>query len=418
MSDDGNAGRGRRTPSSRKHLSFGVGGVPPLRRIHRPPSIRGVRPPRLQQCIALIAAAFVLSVASAAEPIKIGEVEPLTGKEAAFGQSSHHGVALAVEEINARGGILGRPVVLVTDDNQSKAGDSATITRKLITREKVVAIINGGTSSQCLESAGVCQASHVPLVATTATDRQVTEKGTYIFRTCFIDPFQGTVLAKFAHDSLKARRVALLTSASSPYSVGLAKAFRDAFTGLGGEIAGEQKYAEGDKDFRAQLTAIRSLNPDAIAAMGYYTEGALICRQARDLGLKCPLFSGDGWEAPQLIEIGGSAVNGAYYSAHYSSESTAPEVQAFVQKYRARHGGETPDSLAPLAYDAMLILADAITRAGSTEGPALREALAATKDFPGVTGRTTIDAQRNAAKSAVIIAVIDGKFRYVETISP
>jgi branched-chain amino acid transport system substrate-binding protein len=163
---------------------------------------------------------------------------------------------------------------------------------------------------------------------------------------------------------------------------------------------------------------LRSLHPDVIAAMGYYTEGALICRQARELGLTCPLISGDGWEAPELLEIGGAAVNGVYFSAHYSSESTAPEVQAFVQKYRARFNDETPDSLAPLAYDATLILAQAITRAGKTDGAAVRDALAQTKDFPGVTGRTTIDAQRNASKSAVIVTVRDGHFRYVETISP
>jgi branched-chain amino acid transport system substrate-binding protein len=366
----------------------------------------------------LLTAIALASAAVAAEPIHIGEVEPLTGKEGAFGQSSHHGVQLAVEEINARGGILGRPVVLVTEDNQSKPGDSATITKKLITRDHVIAVINGGTSAQCLESAPVCQNAKIPLVATTATSPQVTEMGTYVFRTCFIDPFQGAVLAKFAHDSLHAKRVALLTSVSSTFSVGLSKVFRESFTAAGGEIVGEQKYSEGDKDFRAQLTALRGLNADAIAAMGYYTEGALICRQARELGLACPLISADGWEAPELIEIGGAAANGAYYSAHYSSESTAPNVQAFVRKYQAHFNGETPDSLAPLAYDAMLILADAITRAGGTAGPALRDALAATKDFPGVTGRTTIDRQRNASKSAVIIAVENGHFRYVETISP
>ncbi len=368
--------------------------------------------------LALAPCAVSTAAAAAADPIRIGEVEPLTGKEAAFGQSSHNGILLAVEEINSHGGVLGRPVVLVTEDNQSKPGDSATITKKLITRDRVVAVINGGTSAQCLESAPVCQNARIPLVATTATNPQVTEMGTYVFRTCFIDPFQGAVLARFAHDSLHAKRVALLTSVSSTFSVGLAKVFRESFGALGGTIVGEQKYSEGDKDFRAQLTALRALQPDAIAAMGYYTEGALICRQARELGLQCPLISGDGWEAPELIEIGGAAVNGVYYSAHYSSESTAPVVQAFVQKYRQHFGGATPDSLAPLAYDAMQILAHAIARAGGTAEPALRDALAATKDFPGVTGRTTIDAKRNASKSAVIVTVDQGHFRFVETISP
>lgn len=380
--------------------------------LNHPPTVL----PRIASLILFVSAFGV--AAFAAEPIRIGEVEPLTGKEAAFGQSSHNGILIAVAEINARGGVLGRPLELVTEDNQSKAGDSATITKKLITRDRVVAVINGGTSAQALESAPVCQAARIPLIASTATNPQVTRLGTYVFRTCFIDEFQGAVLAKFALQTLKAKRVALLTSVSSTFSVGLSKAFREAYTAAGGEIVVEQKYAEGDKDFRAQLTAIRAAHPDAVAAMGYYTEGALICRQARELGLTIPLLSGDGWEAPELVQIGGEAVNGVYYSAHYSAESTEPAVQDFVRKYRARFDGATPDSLAPLAYDAMMILADAITRAGSTDGAAVQKALAQTRDFPGVTGRTTIDPQRNASKSAAIITIENGRPSFVTSVAP
>jgi len=361
--------------------------------------------------------AGVLPAARAADPIKIGEIEPLTGKEAAFGQSAHRGAAIAVEEINARGGILGRPLVVVTEDNQSRPGDSATIAKKLIARDKVTAIISGGTSSNCLEIAPICQNARVPFVATTATAPEVTESRPYVFRVCFIDPFQGGVLAKFAHDALRAKRVALLTSVSSSYSVGLSKVFRERFTAAGGEIAVEQKYSEGDKDFRAQLTAIRAAAPDAIAATGFYTEGALICKQARELGLTCPFVAGDGWEAPELLEIGGAAVNGSYYCSHYSSESTAPEVQAFVKKFRARYG-DTPDSMAPLANDAVTVLAEAIARAGTTDGAKLRAALAATRNFPGITGRTTIDEQRNASKPAVILAVQDGRAHFLQSIEP
>ena len=361
--------------------------------------------------------AAALGIARAAEPIKIGEIQPLTGKEAAFGQSAHKGVEIALEEINARGGLLGRPLVMATEDNQSKPGDSATIARKLISRDKVVAIISGGTSSSGLEIAPICQTTRIPFVATTATNPEVTEKRNYAFRVCFIDPFQGGVLAKFARETLKAKRVALLTSVSSSYSVGLSKVFRERFIALGGEIAVEQKYGEGDKDFRAQLTAIRAAAPDVIATTGNYTEGALICKQARDLGFTGPIVAGDGWEAPELIEIGGAAVNGSYYCSHYSSESTAPEVQAFVKKFRAKNA-ETPDSMAPLAYDAVMVLAEAITRAGTTDGPKLRDALAATKNFPGVTGRTTIDDQRNASKPAVILAVKNGHAQFLQTIEP
>ena len=261
-------------------------------------------------------------------------------------------------------------------------------------------------------------AAKIPFVSTTATAAEVTEKRDYIFRSCFIDPFQGAVLAKFAVGTLKAKRIALVTSVSTSYSVGLSKVFRERLATLGGEIAIDQKYSEGDKDFRAQLTAIKAAKPDAIAVTGFYTEAALLCKQARDLGLTQPIFGGDGWEAPELIEIGGKAVEGTYYVSHYSSESTAPEVRTFVEKYRTRFNGETPDSNAPLAYDAALITVEANARAGTTEGPKLRDALAATKNFPGITGRTTIDSQRNASKSAVMLTVKNGKVAYVETIDP
>ena len=254
--------------------------------------------------------------AAALEPIKLGEIEPLTGKEAAFGQQAHRGVQMAIAEINARGGVLGRPLVVVVEDNQSKSGDSATVAKKLLSREKVVALLCGGTSSNCNEITPLAQAARIPFVATTATAPEVTEKRDYIFRSCFIDPFQGAVLAKFAATTLQAKRVAILTSVSASYSVGLSKIFRERFTALGGEIVAEQKYSEGDKDFRAQLTAIKAAKVDAIAATGFYTEAALICKQARDLGLTLPIFGGDGWEAPELIEIGGKAVEGTYYISH------------------------------------------------------------------------------------------------------
>ncbi|WP_438481397.1 ABC transporter substrate-binding protein [Oleiharenicola lentus] len=356
-------------------------------------------------------------LAFAAEPIRIGEIGPLTGKEAAFGQQAHRGILMAIDEINAKGGVLGRPLAVVAEDNQSKPGDSATVAKKLVSREKVVALVCTGTSSNTLEVAPLAQNSKIPLVATTATAPEVTAGRSYVFRSCFIDPFQGNVLAKFSIDSLKKKRVAILTSVSSSYSVGLSKVFRDRLAALGGEIAVEQKYSEGDKDFRAQLTAIRAAKPDAIAVTGFYTEAALICKQARDLGLNVPIFGGDGWEAPELIEIGGKAVEGTYYASHYSSASTAPEVQEFVKKYRERFS-ETPDSMAPLAYDAVKIIAEAIARAGTTEGPKLRDALAATKDFPGVTGKTTIDKDRNASKPAVMLIVKDGRPQFIETIEP
>jgi branched-chain amino acid transport system substrate-binding protein len=351
------------------------------------------------------------------EPIKIGMFASLTGREASFGQTNHRGAVFAVEEINAAGGVLGRRLELIAEDTRSLQGEAATATKKLIARDKVVAVVSGTGSSAALEAAPICQTARVPLMAATATNPRVTEAGDYIFRACFIDPFQGTALAKFARGTLKAKRVAILVSSNNAYSVGLAKYFRERFTADGGAIVAETKYNEGDKDFRAQLTAIKAVGPDAIFGSGNYTEGALICAQARQLGLTVPLFGGDTWDTPALTEIAGPSAEGACFTGHFSPDSTDPAVQGFVHRFRARWG-ESPDTGTSLGYEAVQLLADGLRRAGSTDGARLRAALATTKDFPGVTGRITIDAQRNASKSAVIFTVKDGRFVYVESVAP
>lgn len=352
------------------------------------------------------------------DAIKVGEFASLTGKEAAFGNSSHKGTLLAVEDINAAGGVLGKKIELLTEDTRSTPGESATVVRKLISRDQVVAVLGEVASGRSLEGASVCQPNKIPMISPASTKPEVTEKGDYIFRVCFIDPFQGKVLATFGQNTLKAKSVALLVEASSPYSVGLANNFKNTFGTLGGKILAEQKFSSGDKDFKAQLTAIKASNPEAIVAPCYYTEAALIVRQARELGITVPVFGGDGWEAPELLTIGGKAMEGTYYSTHYSAEDSSPKVQEFVKKFRARWNGETPDAMAALGYDSAMVLADAIRRAGGTEGPKLRDAIAATKDFVGVTGKTSLDEHRNATKPAVIITIKDGKFKYVETINP
>ena len=351
-------------------------------------------------------------------PIKIGEFASLTGKEAAFGQSSHKGTVLAIEEINAAGGVLGRQVELISEDNRSTAGESATIVRKLISRDQVVAILGEVASGRSLEAGPICQQNKIPMVSPSSTNPKVTETGDYIFRVCFIDPFQGTVMAKFAKNTLKAKNVALLVDNAAAYSVGLAKYFREQFTQDGGTVVIEQKFSSGDKDFKAQLTAIKATQPQAIFVPCYYTEAGLIAVQARQLGLTIPLFGGDGWEAPELLQIGGAAMEGTFYSTHYSAEDAAPAVQEFVKKFKAKFKGEVPDAMAALGYDSANVLADAMKRAGTTDGAKVRDALAATKDFEGVTGRTIMDAQRNATKPAVIITIKGGKFQYVETIKP
>jgi branched-chain amino acid transport system substrate-binding protein len=375
---------------------------------------------RLHRSIAAaLAALTVLTAASLAqETIKIGEYASLTGKEAAFGTSSHNGTQLAIEEINAAGGVLGRKLELITEDDQSKQGESATIAKKLISRDKVVGILGEVASMRSLEAAPICQAYKTPMISPSSTNPKVTQIGSYIFRVCFIDPFQGTVMAKFAKDTLKLHRVALLTSVSSAYSVGLAKYFKERFLADGGEIVIEQKFTEGDKDFNAQLTAIKAAGVEGIFVPGYYTEAALISKQARELEMTIPLFGGDGWEAPELIEIGGTAVEGCYYSTHYSPQVDSPKVKAFVAKFQARYDGKTPDAMAALGYDSAGVMADAIRRAGSTEGPAVRDAIAATNGYQGVTGTTTMDKDRNPTKSAVVIEVKDGQFKFVQSVAP
>jgi branched-chain amino acid transport system substrate-binding protein len=352
-----------------------------------------------------------------ADVIKVGEYASLTGKEAGFGQSSHDGTAMAVDDLNAGGGILGKKVELITEDDQSQAGQPSIDVRKLITDDGVVAVLGEVASSRSLEAAPICQQYDIPMISPSSTNPKVTETGDYIFRVCFIDPFQGTVMANFGTKTLKLKTAAVLTDVTSDYSMGLAKFFKEGFAANGGKIVTEEKYNGGDKDFSAQLTAIKAANPDGIFIPGYYTEVGLIAIQARQLGLNIPLFGGDGWEGAPLISIGGAALEGTYFSTHFTPQDTTPVVQGFVKKYEARYHA-TPDAMAALGYDSLMILADAMKRAGTAAGPGVRDALAATKDFPGITGHITIDKDRNASKPAVILEIKNGQYNYVETIAP
>lgn len=382
--------------------------------------------PRIGLIATLFAAAAIAGCSGAGDSagpevdtIRIGEYASLTGKEAAFGNSSHNGTILAVEQINAAGGVLGKQLELIYEDNRSMQGESNTIAKKLITRDNVVALLGEVASGRSLEAAPIAQQYQIPMISPSSTNPKVTETGDYIFRVCFTDPFQGKLLAEFARRSLKAQKVAILSDVAAAYSVGLAQYFREPWLAGGGTVVADEKYNGGEKDFKAQLTTIKAAAPDAILVPGYYNDVGLIVAQARQLGITVPLFGGDGWEAPELIEIAGaSALEGTYYSTHFSPESTEALPQQFVAAYKARYNGEVPDAMAALGYDSVRVLADAITRAGTTDGPALRDALAATRDFPGATGATSLDDKRDATKPAVIITVKDGRFQYVETISP
>ena len=349
--------------------------------------------------------------------IVIGEYSSLTGTTATFGQSTHNGIMLALDEINQAGGLLGKRVRIITEDTQSRPEEAAAVVTKLINRDKVKAVLGEVASSRSLAAAPICQSNQIPMVSPSSTNPEVTKKGDYIFRVCFIDPFQGAVLAKFAMNSIKVKRVAILKDVKNDYSVGLAEFFSKIYKDLGGEIVGEQAYSEGDTDFKAQLTALKELRAEAILVPGYYTEAALIVKQARELGIKAAFIGGDGWDSQKLIEIGGDSMNNCYYSNHYTADDTSPAVQNFVAKYKARFN-QTPDALAALGYDAANIVFDAIKRAGNTEGPKIRDALASTKGFLGVTGQISIDSERNANKSAVIIEIKDNKIAYRETVNP
>ncbi|MBC8647197.1 MAG: ABC transporter substrate-binding protein [Thermoanaerobaculia bacterium] len=351
------------------------------------------------------------------DEIVVGEYGSLTGTTATFGQSTDNGIKLAFDEINAAGGVLGKKLRIIVEDDRSQPEEAATAVTKLINQNHVVAVLGEVSSSRSLAAAPICQSNKIPMISPSSTNPRVTQIGDYIFRVCFIDPFQGLVMAKFAAGTLKLKRVAILVDVRNDYSVGLQTFFRQNFRQLGGEIVAEQSYSEGDSDFKAQLTQIKAANPEAIYVPGYYTEVATVARQSRELGMTVPLLGGDGWDSPRLFEIGGDALNGCYLSNHYSVDDPSPAIQKFVGDYRGKYK-QVPDALAALGYDAARILADAITRAGSTGSDKIRDALAATKDFPGVTGKITINAERNAIKPAVILRIENGKFVYVETVSP
>ncbi len=375
----------------------------------------------LSLSVAAVSAAVLTSCGGGSgggSTIKVGEFASLTGSEATFGTSSHEGTLLAIEEINAAGGLLGKKLELITYDNQSKQGESTTIAKKLITRDNVVALLGEVASGRSKEAAPTCQTSRIPMISPASTNPDVTQQGDYIFRVCFIDPFQARVLANFASNSLKATKVAVLTDAKNDYSKGLSKFFKEQFAKNGGMIVTELNYSGGDKDFKSQLTAIKGAGPDAVFVPGYYTEVALVCRQARELGLNVPMFGGDGWEGSPLVEIGKEAVEGNFFSTHCSPEQGTPEMKAFVEAYKKRFNGKVPDAMAALGYDSAKVLAAAIAKAGTTEGPKLRDAIAATKDFAGASGTFSIDEQRNAVKSAAILQIQDGKFRFHETVAP
>ena len=385
--------------------------------------------------VLILAFAALTGCAKREAEIKVGEYGSLTGSTATFGTSSKNGIELFVDNLNAQGGIGGKKVHVLVEDDQSKPEEAATAVNKLIAQDGVVAVLGEVASSRSLAAAPICLNAGVPMISPSSTNPKVTEVGDYIFRVCYIDPFQGMVIAKFAKNTLHYSKGAIFRDNKNDYSVGLANYFTESFKGMGGTIVADEAYSEGDQDFKAQLTNIKGKKPEFLFVPGYYTEVGLIARQARELGLTVPMLGGDGWVSDRLLEIAQDALNGSYFVNHYYENDPNPIVQNFVASYRKRYKS-TPDGLAALAYDAAGVLTHATQdllakdpKAFETlSGPPnadqkaarakLRDLIAATRDYPGVTGRISLDEHRNAVKPAVFLGIENRAYKFVATVEP
>jgi branched-chain amino acid transport system substrate-binding protein len=354
-------------------------------------------------------------------PIVIGNVMPLSGEIATFGQSANNGVKLAIEEANAAGGIKGHMLEIQVYDTVGKPEEAAIAATRAINQKKAMLLIGELGSGGSLALAPIAEARKVPAISPASTSPKVTKDGTrtrsYMFRVCFIDPFQGTVMAKFARQSLKAKRAAIIRDVGNDYSMGLADFFAKTFKDLGGEIVVDVSYKGGDQDFKAQVTKVKFAEPDLVYVPGYYTDVALIGRQSREVGLKAPLAGGDGWDSAKLYEIAQGALDGGFFSNHYSTENPSGMVQEFAKKYAAKYQA-TPDAFAALGYDAALLALDAMRRASELTPSAVRDAIEQTSTLQGVTGTMRFDADHNPVKSAVIMGIEKNAPKYVTTVEP
>ncbi|SDF27839.1 ABC transporter substrate-binding protein [Sporolituus thermophilus] len=376
--------------------------------------------------LALVAAGCGSSqqTAQPANVIKIGANFEMTGSNATFGQSAANGAKLAIKEVNAKGGVLGKQLTLVVADNKSEAAEAANAMQKLVTQDKVVAVLAPIASSSVIAAAQVNQDNKVLAISPTASNPKVTvdpatgKVREFLFRAAFIDPFQGAVMANFATKSLKAKTAALYIDNSSDYAKGLGQYFKETFVKNGGTIVAEEAYLQKDTDFKATLTKIKAKNPDVVFVPGYYQEVGMIIKQARELGINVPFLGGDGWDSAKLPEIAGAAaLNNTFFSNHYSPDDTSSAVKTFVENYKKEYG-QVPDAFAALSYDATMMVIKAIERAGSADPVKIKDELAKTKDFPAVSGSITLNATHDPVKSAVIIELKDGKQTFREKVNP
>lgn len=347
---------------------------------------------------------------------RIGFFAPMSGAQKSFGNEALHGASLAVEQINADGGVLGHPLKLIVKDTQSRNGETETVVAGLIERDKADILIGEIATERTLVAAPIAQANGLPMITPGATYEQVTAVGDEIFRVCYTDAFQAGVMAKFAR-SIDVEKAAVLFDPSNPYSAGLADRFKQDFVANGGTVVAEAEYRAGDKDFTSQLNALKEKAPEVIFLPSYYAEAALIIQQARSVGLEVPFLGTDGWDSPEFLEVGGTAVNNSYFCSHFTSEDSAENVKKFVEAYTSKFG-TPPPPLAALAHDAIFLAADAFKRAGTKDPAAVQSALASTKDFPGVTGTITLDENRNPRKPGIVIRVDEGKFSFLERVDP
>lgn len=365
--------------------------------------------------ISAILISLIISIASASEPINVGALLPMTGSVAAFGQMGWDGIQTA-RKIQPHA--LGRPIELKLADTKSDKVDSANAMSRLIEKEKVIAVLGEMISGDTIAAADYSERSKIPMISPTATNPIVTQGKKFVFRVCFVDPEQGRVGAKLAIDNLKAKTAAIIYDISQDYCVGLKTFFQREFTQLGGKIVSETMFKTGDRDFTPQLSRIKSMNPDVIYAPIYYTECALIAKQAREMELNAPILAGDGVQAPELIQLGGKDVEGIHFTAHFHEDMVdTPLAKQFVELFKKDTGKEL-DSFAAQAGDAYFVLIDAINRAGSSNPQKICDAIVQTRDFQGVTGKITMKPNGDAIKAMVVNKVKDGKFAYVTTIMP
>ncbi|MBI5575470.1 MAG: ABC transporter substrate-binding protein [Deltaproteobacteria bacterium] len=377
----------------------------------------------MKKLAAVAAAALLLAGCKpqASNEIRIGLITPLTGDVKTYGESVRNAFGIAVDEANRAGGVAGMKIVPIVEDDRNDPTEAANAATKLIKQDRVRAIVGSVTSKATIPVSDIAQGSKIPAITPSATNPKVTvadgKRKDFMFRACFIDPFQGRVMAKFARESLFKEKAAVLYDASNDYSRGIAEYFGDAFRSMGGKVVSYESYGKDDVDFSALLTKVKAASPDVIFLPDYYNKVGLIAKQAREKGIQTSLIGPDGWDSPDLVKIAGNAVEGGYFSNHYSPEDTRPEVVDWVKKYKEKFG-QTPDALGTLAYDATNLLLEAIRKANSDDPARIRQALASIKGYKGVTGEAGMDDNGNAVKSAVILQIVNGRQKYLKVVNP